>query len=235
MPKRDWVFLMLAIVLSLTACLISGCGPKIYNDGSYMGISQADEHGYAIAEITVKNDKINAVKLVEITEKGVERDYGTYPYPKAKEANEEMAKRFVGRQNANVDTVAGATSSSKKYIEAVSFALEKAKKKPTIETTYFSGTFMGRSGADEYGYGVAWVTIKNDRITEVRLEEVTADNEFKDYVTYPWTAVVEAKAELEKQFVEKNSAQVDTYAGATRSSTKWIEAVSNALNNAKAK
>jgi len=183
--------------------------------------------------VTVKSDKITSVDLLEITEKGTERNYSTYPYPKVKEAKEEMARRFVGRKDAKVDAVAGATRSSEKYIEAVRFALEKARKKPIVKTTYFNGTFMGRSRADDQGYGIALVTIKDDKITEVRLKEVTSENEFKDYVTYPWTKVIEAKVELERRFVEKNSAQVDTYAGATHSSIKWIEAVSNALKTAR--
>jgi len=233
--KRNWLLGVLLPVAAGLCLTLSGCGPKIYNDGTYRGIGQADDGGYAVAEVTVKNDKITAVKLSEVTETGVDKDFATYPYPKAKEANTEMAKKFVGKQDAKVDTVAGATNSSKKYIEAAGFALEKARKTPTVKSTYFDGTFYGRSKANDTGYGVAWVTIKGDKITAVKLDDVTAEGEFKDWATYLYAKALEAKDLMQKRFVEKNGAVVDTVAGATGSSTKWIEAVQNALANAKFK
>lgn len=230
--KRSWLFFCAAMTLVL---VISGCRAKIYNDGTYRGVSQADDQGYAVAEITVEKDRIKSVKLTEFTQLGVEKDLATYPYPKAKEANAEMQKRFTGRSDNKVDTYTGATVSSRKYIEAVGFALEKARKRPSVKTMYFDGTFFGRSRADDQGYGVAWVTIKGDRITAVKLEEVTRDNAFKNWQEYPYPVVAEARAGMEKRFVDKNGPDVDVYTGATVSSKKWIEAVANALLNAKAR
>jgi uncharacterized protein with FMN-binding domain len=40
---------------------------------------------------------------------------------------------------------------------------------------------------------------------------------------------------LERAFVEENSPEVDTFSGATNSSQKWIQAVSNALQAARIK
>ncbi len=234
--KRSWLSGIGLGLVALTGFALSGCGPKIYNDGTYKGISQANKQSYAVAEVTVQKDKITAVKLSEITELGVEKDYATYLYAKAKEANTEMAKRLVGKQNTQgIDTYAGATSSSKKYIEAASFALEKARKTPTVKSTYFDGTFYGRSKAGKMGYGIAWVTIKGDKITAVELNDVTEKNDLKDWPTYLYPKALEAKGALEKAFAAKNSAVVDAVAGATDSSTNWMEAVANALANAKVK
>jgi uncharacterized protein with FMN-binding domain len=225
------VALVLCVVLALVS---AGCKPKVFNDGTYKGISEADsQHGYAIADVTIQKDKITAVTLTEITELGVTKDYSTYPYPTAKEANTEMAKRFVGRQDANVDAYSGATSSSQKYKSAVSRALEKARKTPTVNTTYFDGTYFGRSPEGEQGYGIAFVTISGDKITAVKLDDVTKENVLKDWPTYPYTKALEAKAEMEKRFVDANSGTVDAYSGATTSSTQWIQAVQDALKNAK--
>ncbi len=222
-----------AICLSL-AFGAAGCKPKVYNDGTYKGISQADsQHGYAVADVTVQKDKITAVILTEVTELGAVKDYSTYPYAKAKEANTEMAKRFIGRQDANVDAYAGATSSSTKYKEAVTHALEKARKTPAVKSTYFDGTYFGKSAAGERGYGIAFVTVKADVITAVKLDEVTPENTLKDWPTYTYTKALEAKAEMEKRFVQQNKATVDAYAEATSSSTMWIQAVQDALSNAK--
>ncbi|MGI6643094.1 MAG: FMN-binding protein [Bacillota bacterium] len=214
------------------AVVLSGCRPKIYNDGTYKGISTAGDKGYAIADVVIEKDTIKSVKLTEINELGLEKDYATYPYPKAKEANEEMAKRFIGRSDNQVDTYAGATMSSSQYKEAVGFALEKAKRTPSIETVAFDGTFAGRSKETPEGWQVAWVTIQGDKITSVRLDDVE-DGKLKDWVTYSYVKAVEAKGLLEKAMVDKNTTIVDTVAGATRSCTGWIEAASQAWQNAK--
>ncbi len=230
MSKTRWLLVALCGVLVLT---LSGCGPKVYNNGTYKGVSQADDHGFAVAQVVVEKDKIVSVELFEMTELGVLKDYDTYPYEPVKEANREMAKRFVGRKDADVDAFAGATSSSNKYKEAVSFALEKAKKSPDTSRVHFQGTFFGRSPDGPQGYGMAWVSIEDDKIVQVRLEDVTEDGELKDWLTYAYPKALEAKKSMEKRFVQENEASVDTFAGATRSSTAWVQAVTDALNNAR--
>jgi len=224
---------LLAIVTVAMSFLVVGCGPKIYIDGTYKGVSQVDDRGYAVAEVTVKNDKITEVKLSEFTVYGEEKNLDTYEYEEAKKANEELSKQLIGKQDAAVDVYTGATASSKKYIAAVSFALEKAKQKPGIETMYFDGTFLGKSPVENGGYGIALVTIENDMITEVRLLEYDEKNERRDYPTYSYTPVLQAKEKMEKAFVEKNSAEVEGFTGATISSRRWIDAVSDALNAAR--
>ncbi len=231
--ERKYLATLVLCALIALSLFVPACGPKVFNDGTYTGISQGDSHGYAVAEVRMQKDKIASVKLTEMTELGEEKDYATYPWPKSKEAKDTLEKAFVGRQDQNVDVVAQATGSSNKFKEAVGFALEKARKKPTVTSTYFEGTFMGRSKADAQGWGVAWVTIQGDKITEVEVEDVTAEREFKDWATYSWTPAVEAKAEMPKRFVAANSATVDAYTGATGSSTKWMEAVAAALAAAK--
>lgn len=234
--KRSWLTGILTVALVALTLALSSCGPKIYNNGTYKGISQADVNGYAIAEVTVDKDKITAVRLSEVTELAVDKDYNTYPYPKAKEANIEMAKKFVGKSDANVDVVTQATMSSNKFIEAVKNALEKARMTPTVKTTYFDGTFLGKSKSDDQGYGIAFVTIKGDKVTEVRLDDVVPGGTLKDWPTYPYPKALEAKSLMEKAFVQKNGATgVDAVAGATNSSSKWVEAVSDAMAKARVK
>lgn len=218
--------------MSIVAC---GCGPKIYNDGTYRGVSTADDHGFVIAEVTVKGDKIQDVKLTEFDGLALEKDMGTYEWEPAREASREMPGRFLGRQDAKVDTFTGATTSSTKQIVAVSFALEKSKKKPETVTEFFDGTFMGRSKGGETGYGIAFVTIKKDVITGVRLLEVTEEGKLLDFATYSYTPLLQAKEKIEKAMVEKNGPEVDTFSGATTSSEKWIAAANEALKVAKRK
>ncbi len=226
-----WLTMM---ALAAFVILVSGCGTKVFNDGTYQGISTAGDKGYAVAQVVVEKDKIKSVTLKEITELGLEKDYATYPYPAAKEANTEMASKFAGRSDNQVDTFAGATTSSEQYKEAVGFALEKASKNPKITTTHFDGTFMGRSPETEEGWQVAWVTIENDKITEVRLDDVQ-EGKLKDWVTYPYLKAVEAKGTAEKAMVEQGTTTVDAVSGATHSSTGWVEAATQAMQNAQIK
>lgn len=223
-------FLCFLLVFTL---LLAACGPKVYNDGTYRAYSSADPNGYALAEVVVQKDKIVSVELWEIDQYGAEKNLDAYDYQPAREANAEMAKRFQGRQDANVDAYAGATKSSRKYKQAVANALEKARQTPAVTSTYFDGVFHGNSPSSEEGYQVAWVTIEGDKITQVTLNEVTSEGQFRDWITYTYTTALEAKDAMEKAFAAKGDAQVDVFAGATKSSTGWIEAVNDAMTKAK--
>jgi uncharacterized protein with FMN-binding domain len=221
-------FICLSLALSLAAC-----GPKVYNDGTYRAYSSADDNGYALAEVVVQKDKIVSVELWEMDQYGSEKDFDAYDYEPAKKANKEMANRFQGRQDAAVDAYAGATKSSRKYKQAVANALEKARQNPEVQSTYFDGVFHGTSPISEDGYQVAWVTIEGDKITKVVLNEVTSEGQFRDWITYTYTTALEAKDAMEKVFAAKGDAAVDVFAGATKSSTGWIQAVNDALTKAK--
>lgn len=235
MKKASRVFGAGALGLAALVCLsvLSACGPKIYNDGTYRAVSAADDLGYATAEVVVAKDKIVSVMLAEFDRYGVEKTQDSYAHPPAKEAGSEMAGRFVGEKDANVEVYAGATKSSRRYKQAVSFALEKAKMDSAVTSTYFDGTFQGSSGSTDDGYQVAWVTIEGDKIISVILNQVTPEGEFRDWLTYPNTTVLEAKDAMEKAFAEKGDPMVDVFAGATKSSTGWIEAVNDAFMKAR--
>ncbi len=228
------ISILISTVLIILSVIGSGCEPKLYNDGTYTGISTSDDKGFVVAELIVEDDKIKSVDLTEYDVLALKKDMNAYEWEPAKEAFKEFPNWFKGRKDADIDVYTGATMSSQKYIMAVSFALEKARKQPGITTDYFDGTFTGRSVVqDELGYGMALVTVIKDKITDVRLLEVTQDYELRDYATYSYTPVIEAKLHLEKSILENNSPQVDAFSGATVSSQKWIEAVSDALKIAK--
>ncbi len=203
MMKRNAICLGLSVIL--LSLLFTGCGPKIYNDGTYKGISVADDKGFATAEVTVKGDKITQVSLLSFLDWQLKRTFLHTNGNRPLKLNQKLPERFIGKVDADVEVYTGATSSSKKYISAVSSALEKAKKKPDITTAYFDGTFMGKSAADAQGYGLALVTIEKDKITKVKLMEVTESNELKDFATYSYTPVIQAKEKLEKAFAEKTA------------------------------
>lgn len=247
--KNLFVYVPYTVVIVGALLLIAANStPKIYRDGSFQAVSQADRYGYAWVSVSLKDGKIIGVAIKEFDGLGVEKLYNVYGlrFPLLEEMHKEMARRFVEKNTWEVDVFTGATSSSKKVMEAVKFALERAKS-DSATTKYFSGTFMGRSDPTNFGWGLAWVTIENDRIVNVILDEVTP--QLKDgrpvydeanrqiFVLkssdYPYSPYHEAKQEIAKRIVEKQTYKVDTYTGATVSSSQWAKAVERALESAR--
>jgi uncharacterized protein with FMN-binding domain len=204
---------------------------KVYNNGTFIGYSDASDHGYGMAVVTVENDRITDVVLKEFTELSVEKDFSTYEYEPSVKAHAILPQKIKDAGSPYVEGVAGATASSARYRQAVERALARARKeKPS--RIYFNGIFQGRSRADNHGYGIALIRIENDRIVSVEIKEVDEKGEFKDFSTYPYEPSRKAYVELPARFIEKNSPDIDNFTGATHSTEKYKEAVGNALAKA---
>jgi len=96
-----------------------GCSTKTkdttFKAGTYEGV--ADGHGGKItATVTVTENEITEIKIDAPDETEGLGDV----------AGEKIAKMIMENQNLNVDTVSGATNSSKGMIAAITAALEKA-------------------------------------------------------------------------------------------------------------
>jgi len=247
--KQVAVYLVYALVVIGALFLIAANSTvKTHRDGTFQAVSQGDRYGYVQVFVTLKDQKITNVVIKEFDGLGVEKLYNVYGlrFPILEEMHKEMAKRFTEKNTWDVDAFTGATSSSKKAMEAVKFALERARA-DTPATKYFNGTFMGTSDQGRYGWGIAWVTIENDKIVKVEFNETTP--QLKDgkpvydeanrqiFVLksseYPYPPYHEAKEEMAKRIIEKQSTQVDVYTGATSSSKQWLQAAERALESAK--
>ena len=272
MKKTVWkrTVLVFAFVL-LVAMLAAGCGapagpaPKpepdptpeqeapvekeedgeasTYRDGTFEAVSQGNERGYVLVTLTVENDEVTGVTIVEFDGVGVEKIYEDYGkrFPMLEEAHNELTARMVAENTWDVDVVSGATSTSEKTREAARFALERAKAEPA-DSEHFDGTFMAISDITERGWGIAWVTLENGDMTGIRLEETTAAKEDGEDVfdevgrqvfvlkseEYPWAPYHEAREAISGDMLESQSPQVDTYTEATGSSERWIQAVERA-------
>ena len=88
-----------------------------YKDGSYEG-SAKGFGGNVVVKVTVKNDKIEKIDLVDAS-----KEDGSY-LASAKG----VIKSILDKQSTDVDTVSGATFTSTGIINAVISALEKAAK-----------------------------------------------------------------------------------------------------------
>ncbi|MBT9134356.1 MAG: Electron transport complex subunit RsxG [Firmicutes bacterium] len=253
-------FLAVAAVALVTIAALAGCAPQaIHNDGTFIAVSDANDRGFVRAEVTIARDKITAVKLMEFNALGLEKG-PTYGYAPFHTFLAEMPKRFVEKNNWDVDVVSQATSSSNGAKQAVLRATQMARKTKTTAATMWDGTFMAISDRTERGWGIAWVTINGGKISRVVLHEtrpaperdaagavvlgpdgrpvtrrdaagnVVFERKPADYAFAPYH---EAIVELPKRFVAKNSAQVDAFTGATGTSTNSMLAVQRALDSAK--
>lgn len=110
-------------------------GAVTYKDGTYTGAGDPWENGSEDATVTVKGGKIESIILRRLDKTGKEVDYNIFAgqtkdgktYPNLKKFREDMASAMISKQSANVDTISGATTSTKNWISAVQRALDKAK------------------------------------------------------------------------------------------------------------
>lgn len=246
--KKIAIALMVAV---LAIVLLVGCQPaKVYNDGVVTAFSDATDRGYMKVELTIKNDKITAAQVAGFDGLALEKQ-DTYRHAPFLTAKAELPKRIVAQNSWDIDLVSGATTSSNQVRMAALRALQKARVTPTTAAQFFDGTYMAMSDRGERGWAIVWVTIGNDKITNVVIHETTAardaagavipdqfvrknvDAESPDF--YAFAPYHEARVELPKRFVAANSAEVDVFTGATSTSNNVKAAVARALEMAKRK
>lgn len=102
-----------------------------------------------------------------------------------------------------------------------------------VKGRYYDGEFQGESDRMDYGYAVALVVLKDDKINDVKLKEIDAEGEWKDFDTIKYEPLVHAHEEMVDRFIETNSIQVGMYTEATQSSIRYKEAVKRALQHAR--
>ena len=220
------VILSLVLILGVGVYFSSAEVEEEVTENIYVGYSEADARGFVEASVKLEDGSIVDVELKEYNDLGIVKGE-EYPWDEFHEAMDILPGRFEEADGYDVDTVSGATSTSNKAIEAVKMALEKAE-----GITSFDGTFMGISDdlEDRDGRGLAWVTIEEGKLIDIRLEEVSGDS-YKDE-DYPLDELMDAREELAKRVVEEGTYEVDSFTGATQSSGLWLEAVERALEKA---
>ena len=221
-----------------------------YNDGTYTAVSaNANARGYAEVTLTIANDEITDVSMVEYDGFGNIKDYeaygreGVFDGSNLQAAHEALAAAMVANNTYDVDAVSGATSTSDKTMSAAGLAMEKALIEPASNNTYFDGTFFAISDQDGRGnFVIALVTIENDVIVDVALSEATETEEgisLKDYEDYGQEGVFDgstlqaAHEALAAAMIENNTYDVDVVSGATSTSEKVVVAGERALEAAK--
>jgi len=223
------VSMVLTLVLVFSLSLMAQAA---YIDGTYEAWSDASDKSIQSSKVFIEDGKIVAVILREFTDKHVEKDFSTYPWPQAGEAARTLGAQFVANQSAQADIVTGATGSSTGWIQATERALLKASDvKPTNK--YFDGTFLGRSETSSYGgyYKVVWVTIKDDKIVDYKAQRVLPDHTIQDPADYGWPLEMAREAYKEAALVSEPGF-VDVISGATGLTHQSNHAVRDALDKA---
>lgn len=230
--KRLYLVLTLVLVLSFTFV-----SQAAWIDGTYEAWSDAGPKSIQSAKVFIEDGKIVAVVLREFTDKHVEKDWSTYPWPQAGEAARTLGLQFVKNQAAQADIVTGATHSSEGWIQAVERALVKASDtKPSNE--YFDGVFLGRSETSSYGqyYKVVWVTLKDDKIVDYSVQRVLPDHTIQDpsVEVYGWPLEI-ARENYKEAAINSEPGYVDVITGATGLTHQSNHAVRDALDKARIK
>ena len=185
-------------------------------DGTYEGSANGFS-GKIKVSVVIKNQTIRSINILSNS------DDAAF-FNRAKEG---VTASILAKQSTDVDTVSGATYSSRGIINAVKDALSSsdgeeqtvvAKGDFALNDGYYEGTGNGFAGPVKL-----FIEIKDKSIIGIYIVKTSDDAGFFN----------RAKDGVTASILEKQSTDVDTVSGATYSSRGIIEAVSNAMEAAK--
>lgn len=185
-------------------------------DGTYEGSANGFS-GKIKVSVVIKNQTIRSINILSNSD-----DEAFF-----NRAKEGVIAGIIAKQSTDVDTVSGATYSSRGIINAVKDALSSsdgeeqtvvAKGDFALNDGYYEGTGNGFAGPVKL-----FIEIKDKSIVGIYIVKTSDDAGFFN----------RAKEGVTASILEKQSTDVDTVSGATYSSRGIIEAVSNAMEAAK--
>lgn len=200
-----------------------------YKNGEYIGYV-ANDYGDIVVAVAITKGYITNVEIITPVKH-------IYQYEPGQKAFYEYPGKVLAAQSADIDAVAGATSSYAQYNQAVQMALDIAS------GTYKGNKFYGITRDYAHGHTLLEVTLNGakDKIENVKYivspgkaaeseTLMTAKVEGK----YPLAEAIQAFTNLPKQVVEGQTVHVDVVSGATHTSHAFQNALYSALNAAQA-
>jgi urocanate reductase len=118
--KRIAVFFTMAFAALLVLACVSPESDSPYSDGTYTGTAKG-HHGNIAVKVSVESGSITDIEVTQNPENKV----------LSKSVYNTLSKKIVEQNSTNVDTVSGATDTSKGFISAVKAALAKAAESST--------------------------------------------------------------------------------------------------------
>ena len=196
--------------------------PSSYRDGTYVGTGSGFA-GAITVQVTVSDGKISDISVLSANDDSPYLDNAM-----------SLLNHIIASNSTNVDTVSGATFSSVGLIEAVRNALANAgadSGNNTEETTpvevpkgrfpYPDGVYLG-SGEGYRGETTVAVSLKDGTIDNIMVMNTEDD-----------AAYFKRAESLLKQVLQQQTTDLDAISGATFSSEGILEAISDALDQAK--
>lgn len=263
--KKRYIIYLLCLFLALSGAACAPRQPKDetgkepqqneqagekFDDGVYFAIEQEfDDRGWKpMATVIVEQGKISKAFYDEINEddqlKSFDQDYLERWKEKGGEnllsAEPELVESLVDKQDPDkVDAVSGATSTSEKFKQLISDALEESPQSEK-DDGYYDGLFKAEGEFDERGWkAYVAVIVEDGKITNAYYDEVNKDTgklkSFDQEYLSNWkekngTNLKEARPKLIESLISSQKpAEVDAVSGATSTSTKFKELMEKAL------
>ena len=185
--------------------------------GSYTpGTYEAKTKGYGgYIRVTVTIDEDG--KIAEVKADGPDETPTVGGY-----ALLDLPAQFIEKQSSDIDAYAGATFTRNALVEGVEDCLKQASGSEGAPAAYQPGTYE----AKEKGYG-GYITVTVTIDEEGKIAEVKANGPDETPTVGGY-----ALTDLPVQFVEKQSTDIDAYAGATFTRNALVKAVEAALAQA---
>lgn len=195
--------------------------PSSYRDGTYVGTGSGFA-GAITVQVTVSDGKISDISVLSASDDSPYLDNAM-----------SLLNNIIASNSTNVDTVSGATFSSVGLIEAVRNALANAgadSGNNSEETTpevpkgrfpYPDGVYIG-SGEGYRGETTVAVSLKDGTIDNIMVMNTEDD-----------AAYFKRAESLLKQVLQQQTTDLDAISGATFSSEGILEAIVDALEQAK--
>ncbi|MEV0180958.1 FMN-binding protein [Streptomyces sp. NPDC050625] len=209
-------------------------GAQAAGTGTVTGDAAQTQYGVVQVRLTVANGRITKAEAVQAPKGGTSDQKTALSVPK-------LNQEAVAAQNANIDSVSGATYTSTGYKKSLQSALDKMKAaagSSGSSGTAGSGSSAGSGGAaqatktvtgqvaqTQYGPVQVRITVANGRITKA--EAVQAP---KGGTSDQKTALSVPK--LNQEAVAAQNANIDSVSGATYTSTGYKQSLQSALDQA---
>ncbi|MEU6068280.1 FMN-binding protein [Streptomyces sp. NPDC047082] len=207
-------------------------GAQTAGTGTVTGDAAQTQYGVVQVRLTVANGKITKAEAVQAPKGGTSDQKTALAVPK-------LNQEAVAAQNAQIDSVSGATYTSTGYKKSLQSALDRMKaaggsngSSGSAGSSSGSGgaaqatkTVTGQVAQTQYGPVQVRITVSNGKITKA--EAVQAP---KGGLSDQKTA--QAVPKLNQESVAAGNATIDSVSGATYTSTGYKQSLQSALDQA---